>query len=101
MTRRIFMLGASGTIGQATVRALVRRGHDVVVADAAPPPGGGAADAPPPRKSKADAVAAGDASGADMKSKPEAATGAGAVAIPPNRSGVAAVLPAMKSDADA
>jgi divinyl chlorophyllide a 8-vinyl-reductase len=30
MTRRIFMLGASGTIGQATVRALVGRGHEVV-----------------------------------------------------------------------
>jgi UDP-glucose 4-epimerase len=30
MTRRIFVLGASGTIGQATVRALVRCGHEVV-----------------------------------------------------------------------
>ena len=30
MTRRIFVLGATGTIGQATVRALVRRGHEVV-----------------------------------------------------------------------
>ena len=30
MSRRVFMLGASGTIGQATARALVRRGHDVV-----------------------------------------------------------------------
>ena len=30
MTRRIFVLGASGTIGQATVRALVARGHEVV-----------------------------------------------------------------------
>ena len=30
MTRRIFMLGASGTIGQATVRELVARGHEVV-----------------------------------------------------------------------
>ena len=27
---RIFLLGATGTIGQATVRALLRRGHDVV-----------------------------------------------------------------------
>jgi len=27
---RIFMLGATGTIGQATVRALLRRGHEVV-----------------------------------------------------------------------
>lgn len=27
---RIFMLGATGTIGRATVRALVRRGHEVV-----------------------------------------------------------------------
>lgn len=28
--RRVFMLGATGTIGQATVRALLRRGHEVV-----------------------------------------------------------------------
>ncbi len=28
--RRIFVLGATGTIGRATVRSLVRRGHDVV-----------------------------------------------------------------------
>ncbi len=28
--RRVFVLGATGTIGQATVRALVRRGHEVV-----------------------------------------------------------------------
>jgi divinyl chlorophyllide a 8-vinyl-reductase len=28
--RRIMVLGATGTIGQATVRALVQRGHDVV-----------------------------------------------------------------------
>jgi divinyl chlorophyllide a 8-vinyl-reductase len=28
--RRIFMLGATGTIGRATVRALVSRGHEVV-----------------------------------------------------------------------
>jgi divinyl chlorophyllide a 8-vinyl-reductase len=28
--RRVFMLGATGTIGRATVRALVARGHDVV-----------------------------------------------------------------------
>ena len=28
--RRVFVLGASGTIGRATVRALVRRGHAVV-----------------------------------------------------------------------
>jgi divinyl chlorophyllide a 8-vinyl-reductase len=28
--RRVFVLGATGTIGHATVRALVRRGHDVV-----------------------------------------------------------------------
>jgi divinyl chlorophyllide a 8-vinyl-reductase len=28
--RRVFVLGGTGTIGQATVRALVRRGHDVV-----------------------------------------------------------------------
>ena len=30
MTRRIFVLGATGTIGRATVRALVARGHEVV-----------------------------------------------------------------------
>lgn len=28
--RRIFVVGSTGTIGRATVRALVRRGHDVV-----------------------------------------------------------------------
>ncbi len=28
--RRVFVLGATGTIGQSTVRALLRRGHDVV-----------------------------------------------------------------------
>ena len=28
--RRVFVLGATGTIGRATVRALLRRGHDVV-----------------------------------------------------------------------
>ena len=28
--RRVFMLGATGTIGRATVRALVQRGHEVV-----------------------------------------------------------------------
>jgi divinyl chlorophyllide a 8-vinyl-reductase len=28
--RRVFVVGATGTIGQATVRSLVRRGHDVV-----------------------------------------------------------------------
>lgn len=30
MPKRVFMLGATGTIGQATVRALLRRGHEVV-----------------------------------------------------------------------
>ncbi len=30
MTRRVFVIGATGTIGQATVHALVRRGFDVV-----------------------------------------------------------------------
>ena len=30
MARRVFVLGATGTIGRATVRALVRRGHEVV-----------------------------------------------------------------------
>ncbi|MEI8267548.1 MAG: NAD(P)H-binding protein [Betaproteobacteria bacterium] len=30
MSRRILVLGATGTIGQATVRALVARGHEVV-----------------------------------------------------------------------
>jgi divinyl chlorophyllide a 8-vinyl-reductase len=29
-SRRVFVLGASGTIGRATVRALVRHGHEVV-----------------------------------------------------------------------
>ena len=29
-SRRVFVLGATGTIGRATVRALVQRGHDVV-----------------------------------------------------------------------
>ena len=28
--KRVFMLGATGTIGRATVRALIKRGHDVV-----------------------------------------------------------------------
>lgn len=28
--RRVFLLGATGTIGRATLRALVQRGHDVV-----------------------------------------------------------------------
>jgi divinyl chlorophyllide a 8-vinyl-reductase len=28
--RRVFVLGATGTIGRATVRALAKRGHDVV-----------------------------------------------------------------------
>ncbi|MBL8346679.1 MAG: NAD(P)H-binding protein [Rubrivivax sp.] len=30
MPKRVFVLGATGTIGRATVRALVRRGHEVV-----------------------------------------------------------------------
>ncbi len=30
MPRRVFVIGATGTIGQATVRALLRRGHEVV-----------------------------------------------------------------------
>ena len=30
MPRRVFVLGATGTIGQATVRAMLRRGHEVV-----------------------------------------------------------------------
>ena len=30
VSTRVFVIGATGTIGQATVRALVRRGHDVV-----------------------------------------------------------------------
>jgi len=30
MGQRVFVLGATGTIGQATVRALLRRGHEVV-----------------------------------------------------------------------
>ena len=30
MARRVFVIGATGTIGQATVRALLRHGHEVV-----------------------------------------------------------------------
>ncbi|NDG42664.1 MAG: NAD-dependent epimerase/dehydratase family protein, partial [Betaproteobacteria bacterium] len=30
MQRRVFVIGATGTIGQATVRALLRQGHEVV-----------------------------------------------------------------------
>jgi len=30
MSRRIFVIGATGTIGRATVQAMVRRGHEVV-----------------------------------------------------------------------
>jgi divinyl chlorophyllide a 8-vinyl-reductase len=30
MPRRVFVIGATGTIGQATVRALLRRGHELV-----------------------------------------------------------------------
>ena len=30
MPQRVFVIGATGTIGQATVRALLRRGHEVV-----------------------------------------------------------------------
>ncbi|MCA2994602.1 NAD(P)H-binding protein, partial [Gemmatimonas sp.] len=30
MSRRVLLLGATGTIGRATARALVRRGHEVV-----------------------------------------------------------------------
>jgi divinyl chlorophyllide a 8-vinyl-reductase len=44
-SQRICMLGATGTIGRATARALVRRGHDVVCfvrAGAAPPDGAAA-----------------------------------------------------------
>ena len=29
--RRVFAFGATGTIGRATVRALVRRGHDATL----------------------------------------------------------------------
>lgn len=41
--RRVFVLGATGTIGRATVRALVERGHEVVCFVR---PGGGATRAP-------------------------------------------------------
>jgi len=30
VSQRVFMLGATGTIGKATVQALLRRGHEVV-----------------------------------------------------------------------
>ncbi|MCA2985687.1 NAD(P)H-binding protein, partial [Gemmatimonas sp.] len=30
MSRRVLLLGATGTIGRATARALVRHGHEVV-----------------------------------------------------------------------
>jgi divinyl chlorophyllide a 8-vinyl-reductase len=43
--RRVFVVGGTGTIGRATVRALVRRGHDVVCF-ARPRPGGGAPAVP-------------------------------------------------------
>ena len=42
--RRVLVLGATGTIGHATVRALVRRGHEVVCLVR---PRAGAADGPP------------------------------------------------------
>ena len=29
-SKRIFVIGATGTIGRATVQAMVRQGHDVV-----------------------------------------------------------------------
>ena len=38
---RVFMLGATGTIGRATVRALVRHGHEVVCFGRAPVAGSG------------------------------------------------------------
>jgi divinyl chlorophyllide a 8-vinyl-reductase len=44
--RRIFLLGATGTIGRATVRALLRRGHEVVCF-VRPRAGVGGALAPP------------------------------------------------------
>jgi divinyl chlorophyllide a 8-vinyl-reductase len=48
--RRVLVAGATGTIGRATVRALVRRGHEVVcfVRRAGARPAGAAADAFPP-----------------------------------------------------
>lgn len=44
--RRVFVLGATGTIGRATVRALLRRGHEVVcfVRPRSGVPGAGAAE---------------------------------------------------------
>ena len=45
---RIFMVGATGTIGRATVQALARQGHDVVCFLRAPEQSTGAAGSPAP-----------------------------------------------------
>ena len=45
--KRIFMLGATGTIGRATLRALVGRGHDVVCFARPRSPGGADVDIGP------------------------------------------------------
>ena len=42
---RICLLGATGTIGRATLHALTRRGHDVVCFERPRPPGARAVDA--------------------------------------------------------
>ena len=47
--RRVLLLGATGTIGRATVRALVQRGHDVVCLVR---PRAGAGSAPSPEDSR-------------------------------------------------
>jgi len=45
-SRRVFLVGATGTIGRATVDALVARGHEVVCFLRPPPPGTPAARSP-------------------------------------------------------
>ena len=44
--RRVFLLGATGTIGRATVRALLQQGHEVVAFGRSRPPDGSAGNVP-------------------------------------------------------